>query len=292
MLGFSAVRRYKRGMRALFFLPLLACAADSQDESLASCDQSGEREVLLLTTISFPREKDGVTNGFNLDDDVSVEGGSTGCGVGDQISLDGEEGIDNSFAKLRPALDATEASALDDIVQEAINGGGLLVMVQLDGVDSLDNDDCVDVSITAGLGDPLRGPDGQILSGQTFERDPEAEVSQLKGAAIVDGVLEGGPIALGLPFQFLDADVIFSLQSGLIRLELDPDGAHTGIVGGGTPTEEISALAHNTGIDETVEAVLDSLLSYNADLAPDETDTCTEISVTLEFEAADAFFLE
>ncbi|MDG1478835.1 MAG: hypothetical protein P8R54_04555 [Myxococcota bacterium] len=279
-------------MRALFFLPLLACASDAQDDPQDTCDQTGEREVLLLTTIAFPRETDGVTNGFNLDDDVSVEGGSTGCGVADQLSEDGEEGIDNSFAKLRPALDATEASALDAIVQEAINGGGLLVMVQLDGVDSLENDDCVDVSITGGLGDPLRGPNGQILSGQTFERDPEAAVSQLKGAAIVDGVLQGGPIALALPFQFLDADVIFSLQGGLIRLELDPDGAHTGMVGGGTPTEEISALAHNTGIDETVEAVLDTLLSYNADLAPDETDACAEISVTLEFEAASAFFLE
>lgn len=279
-------------MRSLVFLPLLACGADAPDSALSDCSQTGEREVLLLTTIAFPREVDGVSAGFNLDDAVSVEGGSTGCGVADQVSPAGEEGIDNSFARLRPALDATEASALDDIVQVAINSGGLLVMVQLDGVDSLENDDCVDVSITGGLGDPLRGPEGQILSGQTFERDPEAEVSQLKGVAIVDGVLQGGPIELALPFQFLDADVVFTLQSGLILLELDPDGAHTGLVGGGTPIGDISALAHETGIDESVEVVLDTLLGYNADLAPYETGTCTEISVTLEYEATDAYFLD
>ena len=107
---------------------LLACAADPQDDSAAVCD-SGGSEVFLLTTIAFPREVDNVSTGFNLDDAVSMEGGGTGCGVADQVSPDGEEGIDNSFARLRPALDATEASALDAIVQEATNGGGLLVMV-------------------------------------------------------------------------------------------------------------------------------------------------------------------
>jgi len=274
---------------------LIGCAEPppkGHSASVDDCSRGGETEVLVLRTVRFPREVDGVTPGFDLDDEVTVPGGSTGCGVGDQIAPDGTEGIDNAFARLRPALDTTEASALDDIVQEAINSGGLLAMVQLDDVEDPYDDACVDLSVTSALGTPMVGHDGLMLAAQTFEADPEAPVSVVRGAEFVAGQLRDGPVDLDLPFVFLDADVVFHLREGQILLERGENGIHTGFIGGGIAIADLSSLAHETGIDETVEVLLDSMLSFNADLNPDESGVCQDISLTLEFEAVPAFFFE
>jgi hypothetical protein len=282
-------------MRWLPVLVLIGCGPkDGADgDVVAACDLAGETEVMVLRQISFPREVDGVSPGFDLDGAVTSSGDGTGCGVDDFVSPQGIQGIDNAFARLRPALDTTEAAALDSIVLEAINSGGLLAIVQLDGVgEDPMNDDCVDVSITAALGVPMVGNDGLLLAGQTFSVDPDAEVSKVMGARIVDGVLEDGPVDLRLPFKFLDADVVFWLQDGRLRLERDDEGHIQGQVGGGVHTDELSTLAHETGIDETVEVLLDSILGLNADLAPDAEGVCEQLSVTLEVEAVQAFFFE
>jgi len=277
-------------------LLLIGCSAPGNDgkknAKKDTCRRGGTTELLVLRTLNFPREEEGVTPGFDLDGDVTEPGGFHGCGVADQVAPDGTEGIDNSFARLRPALDATEASALDDIVHEAINSGGLLAMVQLDDVEDVYDDACVDVSVTSALGTPMVGNDNLMLPAQTFEIDPEAPVSTVGGAEIIDGVLRDGPVDLDLPFQFLDADVIFHLRGGQILLERGENGIYTGVIGGGIDIQDLSDLAHNTGIDQTVEDLLDTILTFNADLSPDENGVCQEISVTLEFEAVKAFFYD
>mgnify|MGYP001322758305 CR=1 FL=1 len=73
---------------------------------------------------------------------ASAGSGTDGCGRADFTSPDGVPGIDNAFARLRPALDLTEASALELIIQEAINSGGLLATVQLDGLHHPTDDAC------------------------------------------------------------------------------------------------------------------------------------------------------
>ena len=282
-------------LRWLPFLFLIACAEPEKTgkaDKLDTCAPGGSSELLVLRSLSFPREEAGVTVGFDLDNDVTMPGGLAGCGVADQVAPDGTPGIDNSFARLRPALDTTEASALDDIVHEAINSGGLLAMVQLDDVQDVYDDDCVDVSVTSALGAPMVGNDNMVLPAQTFQVDPDAPVSRVEGASIVDGRLRDGPIDLDLPFVFLDADVTFHLRNGQILLERGENGLYSGVIGGGIAIQDLSDLAHNTGIDQTVEQLLDSILSFNADLNPDENGVCQDISVTLEFEAVKAFFFE
>jgi hypothetical protein len=274
-------------------LLMMGCVEPSEDDAIAGvCPSTGTTELIVLSQIVFPREVDGVTSGFNLDDDVSFAGGSTGCGIEDQLGPNGEEGIDNAFARLRPALDATEAEALDLIVMEAINSGGLLMMAELENVDDLYNDDCVNMSVTGAVGVPMVGADGVLLPAQTFERNAESEVSSVEGLEIVDGSVLGGPVNLSMPFEFLDAQVSFNLTGGLMQITRDERGGISGMVGGGVNISELSALAHGTGIDETVEIILDSLLGLNADLAPDDTGVCQEISITLEFDAVEAFWFE
>jgi len=282
-------------MRILLPLLLAGCSSPEREKPVPKgddCSSGGVTEVFVLRKVSFPREVDGVTPGFDLDGEVTEAGGVAGCGVQDQVAPDGTQGIDNAFARLRPALDTTEASALDDIVQEAINSGGLLAMVQLDDVDDGYNDACVDLSVTSALGTPMVGHDGLMLASQTFEVDPDAPVSVVQGAEIVEGHLRDGPVDLDLPFVFLDADVIFHLRDGQLSLERGPDGAVTGVIGGGIAIADLSALAHDTGIGEAVEILLDSLLAFNADLNPDAQGACQDISLSLTFEAVPAFFFE
>lgn len=273
---------------------LLACAPDPIGPEAADPGEcsAGVTETWVLTQVTFPRAEDGVTSGFDLDEHVTEIGDREGCGVGDYVASDGTEGIDNAFALLRPALDATEASAMEEIVQEAINGGGLLAIIEVMGIDDWSNDTCVDLSVTSGLGVPLIGTDGFIVPSQTFDQDPDASISTVTRAQISNGIVVDGPIDLALPFTFLDADVVFHLMDGMLSLELHEDGTASGLIGGGVDINEISDLAHNTGIGVEVEALLDAVLQLNADLAPDENGDCTQLSFSLEFEAAPAFLYQ
>ncbi len=281
-------------MRWLLPLLLVGCAPEKERDGKRtdSCESPGSTEVLVLSEIRFARETAGVSVGFDLDGETSTGGGSTGCGVADARSPDGELGIDNSFARLLPALELTEGAALELIVQEAINSGGLLAMVQLDRVDDPWDDSCVDMSVLGGVGLPMVGADGYLLPAQTFDRDAEVPESTVRNAVITDGVLEDGPVDLNLPFTFLDAEVVFNVKQGKLRLERQEEGRYTGVVGGGIAIQTLSDLAHNTGIGEEVEDLLDAVLGVSADLDPGPDGECRQISVTLEVEAIQAFFYE
>lgn len=280
--------------RALLVLFLAACGPtdDKPEPVVDDCSAGGATEIMVIQQLTFARETEGTSVGFDLDGDVSAGGGATGCGVEDAVSPDGTPGIDNSFARLLPALELTEGAALEAIVQEAINSGGLLVMVQLDDVEDRFDDECVSMSVMGGLGVPMVGADGLILPSQTFDPDPDAPVTRVDDLVLSDGIVEGGPVDLNLPFTFLDADIVFEVQEGQLLAQYHDDGRITGMVGGGVAIQALSDLAHNTGIGEEVENLLDAVLGVSADLAPGPDGACEQISVTMEFEAIQAFFYE
>lgn len=275
-------------------LALAGCAPDEPKGggNEATCGSEADTEVLVLSHITFAREVEGVSVGFDLDDQATAAGSSAGCGVADAVDPDGNPGVDNAFARLLPALELTEGAALEQIVAEAIRSGGLLAMVELSRVDDLQDDTCLDVAVLGGLGVPMVGYDGEILPAQTFDRDPEVPATVVDGVRLTGGTLEVGPTPLDLPFAFLDARVVFHLESARMRLVREPDGRVHGMVAGGIAIATLSQLAHDTGIGAEVEDLLDGALGLMADLAPDATGACTQISVTLEFEALQAFFYD
>lgn len=282
-------------MRWWTLLLLIAGCAPDEDrpkKSVDDCATGGATELALLSKVSFVRDASGVSRGFDLDGETSSAGGPSGCGVGDQVDPDGNPGIDNSFARLMPALEQTEAAALESVIQEAIRSGGLLAVIQLDDVEDPFDDACVDLSLTNGVGLPMIGADGEVLPYQTFHRDPDAPVSRVDALSIEGGVVEGGPLDLDLPFAFLDADIVFHVEGVQLRLERHEDGRLTGLLGGGIAIQDLSDLAHNTGISAEVEDLLDSVLGFAADLAPNEAGECEQISVVLDFEAIPAFFYD
>ena len=131
-----------------------------------------EPHVVVLNRLALGREVDGQSMGFDLDGQVTTEGGADGCGIGDYQGFDGRAGVDNALARLIPVLELTEAVALEDLAQLAVNQGELLIMVQLDHLDSYAQDECVDLTLFRGEGVPTIGTYGVIEPGQTFDADP------------------------------------------------------------------------------------------------------------------------
>ena len=144
----------------------------------SSCTSVAESEVVVVRELTFLREvEDGVSSGFNLDGAVSDEGDPEGCYRSDLVSPDGTPGIDNAFSNVLPALELTEASALEPLIKAAIDEGRLLLMLEMSGIDDRVSDDCVDMHFSRSIGPPALGGDGFILPGQTYEYDGTAPES-------------------------------------------------------------------------------------------------------------------
>ena len=128
---------------------LLGCKGSGGDTgaSLDECDPT-ETRVGVMTSITFAGvEEDGSALGFDLDGHTTAAGDGQGCGKPDFLDPEGNEGIDNAFARLLPAIEATEAVAVTDIVTNLIKSGELLLLVELESLDSDIDDSCVNTHI-------------------------------------------------------------------------------------------------------------------------------------------------
>lgn len=276
-------------------LLLLACAGDSEKVGkkgdLGECDGAGPEQVLVARSLTFARldESGAISEGFDLDGGDS----GIGCGVDDFVDPDGNTGIDNAMAKLVPVLETTEAAVIEPLIQDSINGGALLLMLGLTDLDDHDHDACVDVDVFKGLGVPMVGNDGWMLPWQTFEVNPDTPVTAAPTAALVDGRLDVGPIeAVDLHLQILDLDTTVTLNDVQIRVVPGEGDAWTGMIAGGVVVQDIVDVATLQNVDPAVFDLIGPVLELLSDLAPDEQGRCTQISMTLQFDAVPAFVYE
>jgi hypothetical protein len=266
-------------------LALLACPAE---KAPLVCGDAADTEVAVISTLAFGRvADDGTSEGFDLDgtsDDV--------CDIPDYTSAGGEGGVDNAFARMIPALEATEAAAVEGLVQDAIESGELLLAVELSRVEDPMDDACVDVTMLRASGSPSMGTDGVMEWNQTFDRDPSGGESTVTGAVRREGAVEARPIDLDLPIQILNADFTLPIRDGAVRLVRDELGAYTGLMAGGVPVDALYEVASTENIDATLAAAIPSMIESNADLDADGDGVCESLSVTLAFTAVPAFFFE
>jgi hypothetical protein len=173
-------------------------------------------------------------------------------------------------------------------VQDAVDSGQLLLVVELDGLD----DYAVTVSISPAEGTPMRGTDGTILDGQTFDRGPTTAAATVRNVALVDGRLVAQGLAIRLSLQILDAEITLDIPDGAIQIDLSPDGTRaTGLFGGGFSVGYLMEVVDANGIDDGLEELLRSLLPALAAL-DGEAGSCEYLSVDLQFGAVPAFFFE
>lgn len=278
----------------------LSCAPNSNgglsaDSGAAapSCDSATHSEVYVVRQLGFARTSDsGVAWGFDLDGHVSAAGDPDGCGKADRTDPLGNPGIDNAFSGLVPVLEQTEAAAAEGLLQDSINAGELLLLLEVTGIDDATNDDCVTVRLGQGEGVPLIGTDGTLLDGQTFAPTPGIEPTVATAAWIEDGVLHARGLGLVLELQILDAELAVPITDAGFRLELDPGApVLTGQFGGGLPVDEFLEVAANNGIAQSLRDLLNTALPVAADLKMDDG-TCGLLSAGFELEVSPAFLAD
>ena len=271
------------------FLALFSCTSDAnKDTGAALSCEGGETIVAVISYIGHARREDGVAWGFDIDNVTSATTDPQGCYKEDLTSPNGDVGVDNAFSALIPALDSTEAVALESLVQQSINNGNLLLMLEISGVQDTQNDDCVNVSIWRGSGAPLIGTDDALMHLQSFDTDPSMPNSHISGMQIIDGKLEARPLDVELPVQVLDEDLNFSISEGGIYLDFNEDGTIQGFFGGALPIETLTDIT--TLPDVNLPEIVVDLVNSAADLFPREDGSCSAISIAFEYEAIPAFF--
>lgn len=247
--------------------------------------------VSVITELAFARlDTDGQSMGIDVDGLISGRADTDGCRTDDMESPQGDVGVDNAMAELLPALDAFGANAIEDLALEAINDGRLLLLVQVDGVDDLDKDEDITVTVARGAGEPLVGNDGFLEWGQTFDVDDEVEVVVMEGVTLEDGWATAGPFEMVLPLQFFQHEINLDMRNARIRFQIHDDGVIEGFISGGMPIDEIIFAANIDGAGALGAAVAQFLPGFADLMGP--TGECDAISTTILFDSALAFFYD
>jgi hypothetical protein len=266
------------------------------------CAETGDSYFYVVNVLGFATTsaETGQTPGFNLDGYNTPAGGSSGCGHMDRrfdVDQDGtveddENGIDNQLAELASIL----GSVLN--LQAMVDDGDILILVEAKHVDSLTNDDCVEVDLL--LGDVPDGvtleydASGRIAAGQAFEINPssydaggKALISGL--GSIVNGRLYIGPVTLNLTVPVDGNDVVLGIQTGQVAFNPSAGALTVGVIGGALNVdallEAVGSLLPSDFPPETVRSFLEPLMDINPDA---NNANCDSVSLGLSFSAVEA----
>lgn len=232
--------------------------------------------------------------GLNLDGRVSNATDLEGCRRFDQISPDGEEGIDNQCAVLFETIEDMFPGAVEGIIQGTINEGRLLLMIELDGVDDPMNDERVEVRVFLGEGRPDLSARDRIASHQTFDIDTEAPISVTRGR-IEDGVLHASGFDVEFPVAVFNVFFDLKLNDAQIRATRNDAGGWDGMIGGGITIEQILTVTRMADDMQEIQItpILELVLPTMSDLDRDpETNRCNQLSAGMVFTSTPAFTFE
>jgi hypothetical protein len=237
--------------------------------------------------IFLSEESPGVVRGFDLDERTSSPSDRETCRHADLEDPAGREGIDNQVATLFALLEPIVEDTPQIAIQGAINEGRVLVMIEVDGVDDLQNDDDVTVNVFRASGRPLVGNKGLIMPFQTFHVDYDLDVSTVTGAKIVNGELEAGPVDIEIPMDVLDASFPMRLSNGRVRVKIAEDGSFTGLIGGAINVADVFE-EFGIVVDGPEDDLMRPIFEANADMGYVDG-VCTEISMAFGIEGDIAY---
>jgi len=232
-------------------------------------------------------EGDGVARGFDLDGRRSEDGDEESCGHGDFTSPEGREGVDNQLAELWATIAPLVGEQAHALLQNAVNEGRVLVMLELEGVDDLWDDEDVTLNIFKGSLRPHIGTQGVITPDQTFDFDYESPISSATGLKIVGGQLIAGPLEINIPVTILSLDVVVKVELARVQLTLNQEGEMSGYLTGALHVPTLTEALINTDAEREARLVA-PFFERNADMVKVDG-VCTYLSMGLSFEATRAF---
>lgn len=270
--------------RMAWGLALAACRTDGTENDVAQVPVDAPvQQTMVVEGLGFVVAEDGVTEGFDLDGEVSDASSPLGCGREDYVDPEGVEGIDNAFADLVPILQATEASALESLLAQSIANGELLVLF-----DVIDPDGDCQLTIAQGVGTPLLGSDGTLLDRQTFRSELPVTTPCVR---LDDGSVEARGFAVDIPLRVLNLAFTLHLADAAARLQVAGDGTASGILAGGIPISDFEVILAEDNIEQLGE-FLTPIVAGLMDLYPQPDGSCAGMSVSLAFDALPAFIAE
>jgi hypothetical protein len=247
-----------------------------------TCGPEGPTHLYAVVELSFAQPSSGVSLGFDLDGFQSASGDADGCGRADYQDEDGQPGIDNQFADLLPLIDPLVNRPVNDALAETISEGRLIILIELEGLDDLEDDACVNVNIFRAEEGALFGGDGLLLAGQSYALDLAQPWARIEGSEVRGGQLITQPFDFALPLNFFGEEIDVSLTSSRLSLSLnepDPSGVLAGALMIEPFVEEVAMIA----ADFTL--IARNLLSGKSDLLPDDNGRCQAISAVWSMRA-------
>jgi len=269
------------------------------------CSQPDMFDRPLMRSVQSP-----LAWGLDLDGDGGTgTGASSGCAQQDFTSPAGEKGIDNQEyraqgCKLEWRSATGERSDISVGMKQFHTSGEWTQVILLRGVDSLVQDDDVEVIYGNTPDRPFSDNDGHFLPWGTFtiSDTPPRHRNALKGR-IVNGVLTTEPKTIELTETWGQGGArdirgnrtTYDFREGRLRLAFQPDGTLTGLLGGYRPLFDVIASPSIGGVGSHLVAGIDcaaelATLKHFADgLKNPETGQCEGISSAQSIKAIPAF---
>ena len=260
-----------------------ACGGEAIDPQVVS--------TTVVRKLNFERERPGgVSQGFNLDGFVSGSNDGRSCFQEDFVGPDGEEGVDNQLATLLPLIDLAGEDAFQGLVQNAIDEGRLLMIMEVSETEPGQHH----LRVRRGDDVPLLGTDGAILAGQTLALDVESPLLGETSASWTGESLEAGPFALRIPVVVFSQLYEVEMPSARLRFAYAEDGTVTGgLVGGGLPIPQLIQILDTAGnFGPEFEELFGDAVRESGDLVRDADGNCTGMSAAITLDAVPAFVWE
>lgn len=278
---------------------------DDQRTREPGTELNGETRTFIVNALTVPDGADGTAAGFNLD---GIDSGNGGGGETcedfqpDYLPLTTHDpdqvGVDNSLIAVLGALQGIVDFDVNASLEEQLASGSLLLLVQVSGIDSLQNDPEIEMQLMLG-----ELPDGATLEFDgtgAIAADQTFDVAMALGTPVKGDILDGRVAAQtsGLTLRVDTGDIALDLQiiTPEVRFNITGGGLDAGQIGGVlnldqlvTSAAQIPQVAEFCDGDPECPAARD-LLGIYADVNPSSADpeVCEALSVGIAFSATTA----
>ena len=262
-------------------------------------DCGGDDCFFVADDLVIPTEDPpGVVNGFDLDGRVSDDTDAEGCFQPDFTSPDGTMGVDNQLATLAPTLEGALGSDLDATIAEALGDGSIIILMELDGAETTE-DDSVTLNLYLGelTADDTCAMDAEpmcITAGKTFDINGDSVDASGNALISVPATITGGTLMaevdtleLNIPFDE-GTNIELTIRNATVRADVGSDTLENGLIGGQLNIEELITTVMAVGGEDIPVGLVRSTFETVADLDADADGVCQAVSVGIEFGAVGA----